>query len=185
MQPWLIALAAAIAACWITFRVRPVPATRALLAVLRPLLGLRRHEVRVAGETWPYLAGGPSSAPTVLFVHGFGADKDMWLTYARRFKDRYRIIAPDLPGFGDADRRADRDYAPRAQARRLAAFCDALRIKDAHVVGSSMGGFISAWLAIDRADLVRSLTLMTPDSMRCWGCSRTVRCTCRVSSGNT
>ena len=141
-------------------RLRPAASTRALLGVARGVLGLRRGSVRVAGESWPYLHAGPSTAPVILFVHGFGADKDMWLTYSRHFLRRYRVVAPDLPGFGEASRRANRDYAPRAQARRLAAFCDALRIKDAHVVGSSMGGFISAWLAIDRADLVGTLTLM-------------------------
>jgi pimeloyl-ACP methyl ester carboxylesterase len=160
MSQWLIAAIAAVLVGWLTLRLLPAASTRALLRAVRPILGLRRREVRVAGETWPYLEAGPGSAPIILFVHGFGADKDMWLTYARQFRGRYRAIAPDLPGFGEADRREDRDYSPRAQARRLAAFCDALRIKDAHVVGSSMGGFVSAWLAIDRADLVRTLTLM-------------------------
>lgn len=160
MSTWLVVAAAAVLAGWLALRLQPAASTRALLGAVRPVLGLHRGSVRVAGESWPYLEAGPLTAPVILFVHGFGADKDMWLTYARRFKRRYRVIAPDLPGFGEADRREDRDYAPRAQARRLAAFCDALRIKDAHVVGSSMGGFISAWLAIDRADLVRTLTLM-------------------------
>ena len=160
MSTWLIVAAAAVLAGWLTLRLRPAASTRALLGLVRGVLGLRRGSVRVAGESWPYLEAGPSTAPIILFVHGYGADKDMWLTYSRQFRGRYRVIAPDLPGFGEAVRRENRDYAPRAQARRLAAFCDALRIKDAHVVGSSMGGFISAWLAIDRADLVRTLTLM-------------------------
>ena len=160
MSTWLIVAAAAVLAGWLTLRFSPVASTRAIVALVRGLVGLHKRSVRVAGASWPYLEGGPASAPVVLFVHGFGADKDMWLTYSRHFRGRYRVIAPDLPGFGEASRAAGRDYSPRTQARRLAAFCDALRIKDAHVVGSSMGGFISAWLAIDRADLVRTLTLM-------------------------
>ncbi|MEO1594370.1 MAG: alpha/beta hydrolase [Pseudomonadota bacterium] len=160
MTTALVVVIGAFVGLWVIVRLRPVPATLSLLRMARRALGLRRRTVRVAGEPWVYLQGGPSSAPVILFVHGYGADKDMWLSYARLFSARYQVISPDLPGFGEATRDPDRDYSPRAQARRLAAFCDALRIKDAHVVGSSMGGYISAWLAVDRADLVRTLTLM-------------------------
>ncbi|MEL7450587.1 MAG: alpha/beta fold hydrolase, partial [Pseudomonadota bacterium] len=160
MTTALVVVIGALVSLWAGLRLRPVPSVQLLLRVARRALGMRYRRVRVAGEPWVYLEGGPSSAPVILFVHGYGADKDMWLSYSRLFSRRYQVISPDLPGFGEATRDPERDYSPRAQARRLAAFCDALRIKDAHVVGSSMGGFISAWLAVDRADLVRTLTLM-------------------------
>ena len=160
MTTALVVVIVAFVVLWALLRLRPVASVQYLLRVARRALGLRRRTVRVAGEPWVYLEGGPSSAPVILFVHGYGADKDMWLSYSRLFSGRYQVIAPDLPGFGEATRDPDRDYSPRAQARRVAAFCDALRIKDAHIVGSSMGGYISAWLAVDRADLVRTLTLM-------------------------
>ncbi|MEM1437412.1 MAG: alpha/beta fold hydrolase [Pseudomonadota bacterium] len=160
MTTALVVVLGAFLGLWAIARLKPVAAVQFLLRVARRALGMRRRTVRVAGETWVYLEGGQASAPVILFVHGYGADKDMWLSYSRLFSGHYQVISPDLPGFGEATRDPDRDYSPRAQARRLAAFCDALRIKDAHVVGSSMGGFISAWLAVDRADLVRTLTLM-------------------------
>ncbi|MFQ5983428.1 MAG: alpha/beta fold hydrolase, partial [Woeseiaceae bacterium] len=65
--------------------------------------------VVVDGVTWPYLEGGPASAETIVMIHGFGGDKYNWPLYARYFTKRYRVIAPDLPGFGQNVRNPDWD----------------------------------------------------------------------------
>jgi abhydrolase domain-containing protein 6 len=59
----------------------------------------------------------------------------------------YRIVAPDLPGFGESGRLDGQAYDYDAQVRHLLAFMDALGIAQAHLAGSSMGGTIAALLA--------------------------------------
>ncbi|MEM7612452.1 MAG: alpha/beta hydrolase [Pseudomonadota bacterium] len=130
------------------------------LAVARRVSGLQRKQILVDDLQWAYLDNDRKERPTILLVHGFGADKDSWIPYARALGHRYRVIAPDLPGFGEHLLDDTLDYTPRAQAQRLAALCNALGLASVHVVGSSMGGYVSFWLALDAEELVTSLTLM-------------------------
>ncbi|MDF5864931.1 alpha/beta fold hydrolase [Pseudomonas aeruginosa] len=51
-----------------------------------------------------YLEGGSEKNPTLLLIHGFGADKDNWLRFARPLTERYHVVALDLPGFGDSSK---------------------------------------------------------------------------------
>src|ERR1700710_1777563 len=94
-------------------------------AMERSRAGLVRKEIALAdGTRMVYLEGG-SGAPLVL-VHGFGADKDNFTRVARYLTPHYRVIVPDLVGFGESTHRADVDYHYAAQARRLHAFTQAL-----------------------------------------------------------
>jgi pimeloyl-ACP methyl ester carboxylesterase len=150
-----IAVAALVAAYWLF----PNGVTRLILLAGRLLARTREREVVAGGLTWPYLEGGPPDGQTILLVHGFGADKDSWLLYARPLTRDYRVVVPDLPGFGDASRDPDLDYSARAQVGRLHAFADALGLERFHLAGISMGGYISALYALDYPDQVSSLVL--------------------------
>jgi pimeloyl-ACP methyl ester carboxylesterase len=138
-------------------------APQRLLALLRS--ALRRHarltrKVQyVDGQPWPYLEGGPADGEPVVLLHGFGGDKDNWPIYARRLTDRFLVVAPDLPGFGENSREIGVDYGTVAQAERVRDFLDALQIETCHLGGSSMGGFIALRFAIDFPERLRSLTL--------------------------
>ena len=106
---------AVIAACS-----RPARAMAAAVALMRTLCGLKRRTVVVDGFTWTYLdSGAARDAPTMLLIHGFGADKDTWLPYGRLLRRRFRVIAPDLPGFGESVQDAAMDYSSEAQIDRL------------------------------------------------------------------
>lgn len=140
---------------------QPSKLVAAILALVSRVWGFRRETLRAAGLSWPYYSKGSiQSGVPVLLVHGYAADKDSWLGYARLLAKSFTVVMPDLPGFGQSARSAQMDYSPRDQAKRLAAFCKEAGISRCHVVGSSMGGYISAWLAIDFPELVQSLTLM-------------------------
>lgn len=156
----LLVIFALIIGVYLLQRLRPTLVVNALIALLARVLGFKRREIRVAGHSWPYFETGNPEKPVILLVHGYAADKSMWLSYARLLGNYYRVIMPDLPGFGQAEKSLSQDYSPRLQAVRLAAFCRELGLRDLHVTGSSMGGYISAWLAIEAPDIVRSLTLM-------------------------
>lgn len=126
---------------------------------LRRKGGVTLKQVTVGEFTWPYLEGGDPNGTPVVLIHGFGGDKDNWSFYAPYITQNYRLIAPDLPGFGENARRLDLSHAMAIQVERLAAFLDALGIDKCHLGGNSMGGFIALQFALAYPERLRSLTL--------------------------
>jgi len=130
----------------------------AFLGVAVRRLGLEADTLTVADLRIPTLHRGRGNP--VVFVHGFGGDKESWLTLVSRLPAKQSVVALDLPGFG----RASPIDASRASARHQAAVVLAvlrqLGIDRAHVVGSSMGGGIALRLAADAQEHVASLTLL-------------------------
>jgi pimeloyl-ACP methyl ester carboxylesterase len=111
-------------------------------AMERSRAGLARKEIALPdGSRIVYLEGG-SGAPLVL-VHGFGADKDNFTRVARYLTPHYRVIVPDLVGFGESSHRTDVDYHYAAQAQRVHAFVQALGLTRIDLGGNSMGGGIA------------------------------------------
>ncbi|WP_338426433.1 alpha/beta fold hydrolase [Sphingopyxis kveilinensis] len=138
----------------------PEQLVQMMRTVMRRRARLVRKSIIVDGRTWPYLEGGDPAKPTLVMVHGFGADKDHWAFYAPWMTRDYRLIAPDLPGFGENDRDGELPFDVSSQAARLKAFLDALGIERPHLGGNSMGGWIALRFAIDYPDRLRTLTLM-------------------------
>src|ERR1700761_1101614 len=125
----------------------------------RSRAGLVRKEIALPDGTHiVYLEGG-GGAPLVL-VHGFGADKDNFTRIARWLTPHYRVIAPDLVGFGESSHRADVDYRYAAQAQRLHDFTQALGLARFDLGGNSMGGGIAMSLAAQHPQEVASLWLL-------------------------
>lgn len=121
--------------------------------------GLKLKSAQVGDDRWPYLEGGNADGPPVVLLHGFGGDKDNWSIYAPYITKQYRLIAPDLPGFGENTRSPDRDYSIAEQAKRVNAFLEALALDQCHLGGNSMGGYIALQYALDFPDKIASLTL--------------------------
>ncbi len=158
---YILAIAAVlIAAPVLLYLVSPAILFRQFQKAMRRKGGLALKSIRVDGTDWPYLEGGPADGDVIVFVHGFGADKDNWAFSASHFTGKYRVIAPDLPGFGESDLSADRDYSIAAQTDRLMRFLDALGIKKCHIAGNSMGGFIALQTALDHGHRLTTLTLL-------------------------
>lgn len=126
---------------------------------LRRKGGMTVKSVAVGDLVWPYLEGGSATGTPVILVHGFGGDKDNWSLYAPHLTDQYRLICPDLPGFGDNDRSIGLDHSMVAQAARLRDFMDALGIDQCHLGGNSMGGYIALHFALAYPERLSSLTL--------------------------
>ena len=138
----------------------PEDATRTAFAIERFRSGLEHKSIVMDGETWHYLDGGPTEAPVVLLLHGFSADKDNWTRFSKKLTDQYRVIAPDLPGFGESARHFERDYSVSAQSDWLHDFAAALKLDRFHLGGNSMGGFIAAFYAYRYSSQVESLVLI-------------------------
>ena len=100
------------------------------------------------------------SGPPLLFLHGLGGLWQNWLLNIPAFMDRFRVVAPDLPGFGGSEMPSGR-ISIQGFARVIDALCDRLEIESPVVVGNSMGGFIGAELALAFPTRVRKLVLIS------------------------
>ena len=101
-----------------------------------------------------------SQAPVVVLLHGSPGVKDDFATVVPGLAKHYRVIVPDLPGFGASEHEIP-DYSFRAHARYVQELLDGLGIDDAHVVGFSMGGGVALSLADLAPRRVRSITLLS------------------------
>jgi pimeloyl-ACP methyl ester carboxylesterase len=89
------------------------------------------RRVEADGVSVFYREAGPSDAPVVLLLHGFPTSSFQYRELIPRLADKYRVIAPDLPGFGFTDVPASHKYTYTfdALARTIVAFTDALALK--------------------------------------------------------
>lgn len=122
--------------------------------------GLEVKRVDVDGFEVPYLIGG--EGPPLVLLHGFGGDRAHWVRVAPHLRSHFRIVAPDLPGFGDSTRNPNAEYTYPAQIRRLETFLDRLQLESVHLGGNSMGGELAGRFAVRHEDRVRSLWLVAP-----------------------
>ena len=138
----------------------PDVAFKLLLQAERSAAGLKQHRLEVEGLTIEYLEGGQGDV--VLLLHGFGANKDNWTRISKHLTPHFRVIAPDLPGFGESSRPPGLNYTIAAQADRAHAFMRALGLSRFHLGGSSMGGYIAGVYAAQYPGNVISLWLVAP-----------------------
>src|ERR1700689_3133305 len=89
------------------------------------------HKVNADGVQVFYRAAGDPGAPVVLLLHGFPTSSFMFRELIPRLADRYRVIAPDLPGFGFTEVPEQRKYTYSfdALALTVAAFTEALKLQ--------------------------------------------------------
>jgi pimeloyl-ACP methyl ester carboxylesterase len=89
------------------------------------------HQVNADGVKVFYRAAGDPGAPVVLLLHGFPTSSFMFRELIPRLADRYRVIAPDLPGFGFTEVPAERryKYSFEALATTIEAFTQALGLR--------------------------------------------------------
>lgn len=97
--------------------------------------------------------------PSVLFVHGFPLSHIMWKAQLEAFAGKYRVIAPDLRGFGESDVTSG-TVTMEQYADDLSALLDELRVSEPVVLcGLSMGGYIAWQFHQKYADRLRGLIL--------------------------
>lgn len=89
------------------------------------------HRVQADGVTVFYREAGAPDAPVVLLLHGFPTSSFQYRELIPRLADRYRVIAPDLPGFGFTEVPKERHYKYSfdALAKTILAFTDALHLR--------------------------------------------------------
>ena len=129
------------------------------ISMERSQADLQLKEIVVGDFTTPYLEGGQGE--TVLLIHGFQSNKDIWIRMAKQLTKHYHVIAIDLPAHGDSTILMDKSYTVPEQAKRVIAVMDKLQLtQPVHVMGHSMGGAIAFHLAHLAPNQVKSLALM-------------------------
>ena len=118
------------------------------------------HAVAVNGIRLRYADWGGDGAP-MLLLHGDMRTGRSWDAVARRLADRFRVIAPDARGHGDSGW-TPRGYRFAERAQDIAAFCDALGLRDAIGVGHSTGGVVMTLCAQRRPRIFGKLALLEP-----------------------
>ncbi|MBD2105077.1 alpha/beta fold hydrolase [Leptolyngbya sp. FACHB-261] len=120
---------------------------------------LLRKQVHVEGcEIFYWDGGSPREADPILFLHGWGVTAEPYRETLESLSQSYRVIAPDLPGFGDSgSTHADLTYAD--YARLFTRFLNQLGLERSHVIGHSLGGGIAVTLAVSEPSRISSLVL--------------------------
>lgn len=122
-------------------------------------------EVDVDGRSISYAVLGDteSEATPVVFVHGYGGDKNSWLFVQEPISADRATYALDLPGHGDSSKDVG-DGSVATLASSLIGFLNELGLSRVHLVGHSTGGAVATVAAADPAALgkVASLTLISP-----------------------
>jgi pimeloyl-ACP methyl ester carboxylesterase len=120
----------------------------------------REHQRWVTVEGRPMNVVELGEGPPMLLIHGLGGSWQNWLETIPHFARRFRVIAPDLPGFGASPMPAEAISIP-GYGRAMCSLLDALGSSSAVVVGNSLGGFIGVELAIRVPALVERLVLVS------------------------
>lgn len=110
----------------------------------------------------------------LLFIHGLGSSTRDWDRQVAEFSRTYQVITVDLRGHGRSDKPAG-PYSIPQFAADTAGLLKALSVESAHIVGLSLGGGVAFQLALDYAQLVKTMTIVnsapamvgiTPDAQK-------------------
>lgn len=161
-------LIAVLAAAVILWR-DPYLLVRAEFTRQRLVAGLSAATLDAAGHRWAYAyreADDPG-APTLVLLHGYTGSKENWYPLARELGGRYRLLIPDLPGWGASERKPGVAYGFPEQAENVAAF---LRVvspeRPVVLLGHSMGGGIAALVAARHPQAVAQVGLLNAAGVR-------------------
>lgn len=98
------------------------------------------------------------SGKPLLFIHGFCEDSTMWEGFSQPFIGEYEVILVDLPGFGQSTMPSEA-FTIKGVADQLADWMNSLKIRNAIVIGHSLGGYVALELAKHHPELLSGLGL--------------------------
>ncbi len=134
----------------------PLRMARALIQANNVSAGLSARTIATDTGVIHYLEGG--TGETVLLVHGIYARKEHWVEVARALVKDYRVIAIDLPGFGDNAKLPEDQYLLNAQRDNLVSVMGALDLGAVHVGANSMGAYVATLVAEQHPEMFKSLS---------------------------
>jgi pimeloyl-ACP methyl ester carboxylesterase len=117
-----------------------------------------KGRIRTFAGDIAYLRKG--QGPALLLLHGIPTSSYLWRDVIDPLAKTFDVLAPDLLGYGDSDKRLDADLSIAAQARYMVAFMESLGVHQAAVVGHDIGGGVAQLMAVDEPDRVARLILI-------------------------
>jgi len=104
---------------------------------------MEQHKtITFEGHTLHYRDEGKEHAPTLVLLHGFLQNLDIWSSYVLTYMRRMRVVTIDLPGHGYSDC-LDEVHGMDLMAQAVKAVLDDARIDQCVVIGHSMGGYVA------------------------------------------
>lgn len=125
--------------------------------------GLTKKEIQADDHKIVYLEGGKGQ--TILLLHGFAANKDNWIRFAKYLTSDYHVVIPDIPGFGESSQITSENYTAENQMRRIDRFTETLKLDRFHLAGNSMGGMLAALYGAKYPQKVLTLALLAPSGV--------------------
>lgn len=116
--------------------------------------------VDVAGLRVHYQEAGDAAAPPMILIHGFAASNLVWSKVFLDLAEKFRVVAPDLLGYGYSGKPRHLDYTIARQAEMIVGFLKELGIERSLFVGSSYGAAVAATIALDHPELVEKLVMV-------------------------
>lgn len=110
--------------------------------------------VRYRGDRFSYMESGASEAPTLVLLHGIGANSTHWRFQFDGFADRFRVIAWNAPGYMLSDNLVAETPSSRDYADALHDFLDALGIGRFDLLANSFGTRVAQWFAHRYSDRI-------------------------------
>jgi pimeloyl-ACP methyl ester carboxylesterase len=121
---------------------------------------LRFESARTSGGRVSMLSAG--RGPTLLCLPGLGGTKASFLSTVAALADSYRVVAIDLPGFGESDKPIAAPYNAPWFARTVVSLLDVLSVTRAHLVGNSMGGRVAIEAGLVEPARFGAIVLLSP-----------------------
>ncbi|XP_044307640.1 monoacylglycerol lipase ABHD6-like [Varanus komodoensis] len=134
----------------------------------RQLRGVKVKYAEREGYSFCYLSRGePGTQPSVLMLHGFSFNKDMWLNTIKHFPRGIHLVCLDMPGHGETTRLLAETYTAADQAKMIHQFVErtGLSRKPFHLVGISTGGMVAGVYAALYPSDVCALSLLCPPGL--------------------
>lgn len=118
-----------------------------------------RHEIQVGDQVVYYQVVGQGEP--IILIHGLSGSTRWWVRNVPALSEHYQVYLLDLPGFGTM-RRIRQRFILDEVAAGIVSWMQAIGIKQAHLVGHSMGGYICLWIAAHHPELIKCLVLVSP-----------------------
>jgi pimeloyl-ACP methyl ester carboxylesterase len=153
-----IAVAFAVAAVLFVY-LRPLTVLFAARDAYLFAIGMRGQHVQVGEHRIHYFVGG--DGPPLVVVHGVASRAADGALIYRALMRHHRVYALDLLGYGDSAKPRDASYTVSMQAEVVRGFMDALQLRNADMLGISLGGWIALKLAAEHPQRVERLVLVS------------------------
>lgn len=124
---------------------------------------MKEKFITINGNNIRYLESG-NSEKTIVLVHGLGASAERYEFVIPEFSKHYRVIVPDLIGFGYSDKPLV-DYTTDFFSDFLSSFLKKLNLHKINIIGSSLGGQITAKYAANNSNSIDHLVLVSPSGI--------------------